>query len=189
MVAISIKTGKIRTKVKVKGAKFLNDVAVGADGTVYVSDTMGGKIFSMKGGKASVFAEGEGLESPNGLLVQDGKLVVAAWGSGLAPDWSTKTPGHLYSLDLITKEKKTITAEPLGNLDGIEVDNMANYLVSDWNAGKVFKVSREGKAELLFYGFKGAADIAFVPGKNLLIVPRMGENLITAFNLSEYPLN
>ena len=77
--------------------KFLNDVAVGADGTVYVSDMMASKIYAIKDGKASVFAEGEQLEYPNGLFVEGERLVVGGWGKPEA-DFSTKVPGRLYML-------------------------------------------------------------------------------------------
>ena len=69
---------------------------MGADGTVYASDTMASKIFAIKDGKASVFAEGEQLEYPNGLFVDGERLIVGGWGKPEA-DFSTKVPGQLYS--------------------------------------------------------------------------------------------
>src|SRR5204862_7804565 len=44
VVGIDIATGRVASKLKIDGAQFLNDVAVGDDGTVYVSDTMSSKI-------------------------------------------------------------------------------------------------------------------------------------------------
>src|SRR5262245_6998455 len=80
IVGIDMASGKIKSKVNVKGAMFLNDVAVADDGTVYVSDMMGNKIYALKDGKVSVFAEGEQLEWPNGLLVEGDSLIVGGWG-------------------------------------------------------------------------------------------------------------
>ena len=40
VIGIDIASAKENARVKIDGAKFLNDVAVGADGTVYVSDMM-----------------------------------------------------------------------------------------------------------------------------------------------------
>src|SRR5262245_14546513 len=110
IVAVDMASAKV-TKTKVKDAKFLNDIAVGADGTVYVTDMMGNKIYSLKGGKVAVVAEGEDLEYPNGLLVEGDSLVVGGWGKPEA-DFSTKVPGHLFKLDLKTKKKTLITQEP-----------------------------------------------------------------------------
>ena len=80
VAGIDMTTGMIAARIKVDGAKFLNDVACGPDGTVYVSDTVASKIYAVKDGKAAVFAEGEDLEYPNGLLVVGNRLVVGGWG-------------------------------------------------------------------------------------------------------------
>ncbi len=183
VVSIEIPTGKIKSKVAVKGAKFLNDVAVGPKGEVYVSDMLTGKIHVIRGGKASVFMAGDKLESPNGLLVVDGKLFVAGWGEKMKPDFSTKTPGHLYSLDLATKKKTLVTLQPLGHLDGLERREDGSFVVTDWMAGKVYSVGADGKSQVLLEGFKGAADIGIIPESKTLIVPRMGENQVTAYHL------
>ena len=96
VIGIDIASAKENARVKIDGAKFLNDVAVGADGTVYVSDMMASRIYAIKDGKATVFAEGEQLEYPNGLFAEGERLVVGGWGSKPAADFSTKVPGQLY---------------------------------------------------------------------------------------------
>src|ERR1041384_1238774 len=78
--AINKKTGASMADVPVKGATFLNDVAIGPDGAVYVTDT--GIMFDAKGaithpgvnrifriaaGKVTTVAEGDSLRNPNGL--------------------------------------------------------------------------------------------------------------------------
>ena len=87
-------------------------MATAPDGSVYVSDTLTSKIHLIKDGKFSTFAEGEQLEYPNGLLVEGGNLVVAAWGKPEA-DFSTKVPGRLYRLNLATGAKTLITTRRL----------------------------------------------------------------------------
>ena len=96
VIGIDIASAKENARVKIDGAKFLNDVAVGADGTVYVSDMMASRIYAIKDGKATVFAEGEQLEYPNGLFVEGERLIVGGWGSKPAADFTTKVPGRLY---------------------------------------------------------------------------------------------
>lgn len=182
VVSISLADGKIVDRIAIEGAKFLNDVAAGPDGTVYVSDMPESKIYAISGGKATLFAEGEQLESPNGLLVDGDRLLLAAW--GYAADFMPKTPGRLLSLDLKTKQVTPITKTPTGNLDGIELDGQGGYVVTDWVAGKVFHISAGGEARLVAQFAKGTADHAYLPKEKLLILPHMMENRVVAYDLA-----
>ena len=186
VLSIDIATGKITRRIQVRGAKFLNDVAIDTIGTVFVSDMLGAKIYQIVNNTVGTFFEGPLLEGPNGLLVQDNKLVIACWGKPEA-DFSTKVAGRLMKIDLKTKVVEYVTSKPLGNLDGLEIDGKGNYLVSDWMAGKVYSITPAGKVQLLFMGMKGSADIGFIPETQTLVIPRMNENQITAFDMTKYP--
>lgn len=185
LVAIDVAKGEISQRVKIAGAKFLNDVACGADGTVYVADMPASRIYQWREGKVSVFAEGEDLECPNGLLVDGDRLLIGGWGRNIQEDFSTRTPGRLLALDLQTKKVTPITPQPLGNLDGIERDGRGGYLVTDWIAGKVFHVSSAGQAQLILALPKGTADHAFLVPSQRLILPQMLENRVTAYDLGK----
>jgi len=180
LVAIDISSGTILSKITIPTAKFLNDIAITPEQILYVSDTIGGAIYEVKHNNVSVFMKGEELESPNGLLYKDGKLYVAAWGKGLAKDWSTKTPGNLYVIDVASKKIKVLTKFPLGNLDGLELDAKGNFLTSDWVAGKIYRILKDGEAKLILEGKKGIADLGFVPSENLIIYPQMLLNKVVA---------
>jgi hypothetical protein len=184
VVGIDIASAKITSRTKIDGAMFLNDVAVGSDGTVYVSDTFGNKIHAVRDGKATVFAEGEQLEWPNGLLVDGNRLIVGGWGKP-KPDFSTEVPGRLFALDLTTKQKTLITPKPFANIDGIELDGRGGYIISDYMQGKVMQVSATGEVRDLRQFKPGAADIGFVSGTNVLLVPHMNENMVASYDLSD----
>ncbi|MDY0167068.1 MAG: hypothetical protein RBS80_11025 [Thermoguttaceae bacterium] len=181
LVGIDIAQGRIRQTVEVEGAQFLNDVAVDEDGAVYMSDMLANKIYRYKDDRLSLLAAGDHLESPNGLLVHGDRLAVAAWGSGIQDDFSTKILGRLFSLSLDGKDKRLITPEPSGNFDGVEAVGDKGYLASDWVAGKVFFVSPDGAKRLILQLPRGAADLGYLPRQRLLIVPQMLENRVTAF--------
>lgn len=181
IVAIDIKKGTIVQQIVCRDARFLNDVACGPDGSVYVADTLGSKIYRYRDGHLSVFAEGRELESPNGLVVDGERLVVAGW--GFTTDFSTSTPGRLFWLHLKTRKKHLISRQPLGNLDGVATDGQGGYLVTDWVAGKVLHVTADGTSSVLYQLAQGLADLAFLPEANLLILPQMNENKLTAVEM------
>lgn len=185
LVAIDLQTAQIISKIKIPGATFLNDVAIAEDGRVFVSDTLNSKIYMVHNGQVSSFAGQLDLESPNGLLVQNNQLIVAAWGPMQDPaTFSTKRPGHLYAIDLAAPNKDLIVRNPLGNLDGVESTVMGNLLVSDYNAGEVFQVDRNtGKSHKVLSGLEASADIGYIPERNLLLVPNLTQSTITAYQL------
>jgi hypothetical protein len=185
ILGFDMATGKQTSKVTVKGAGFLNDVAVGADGTVYVSDMMGNKIYALKGGKLSVAAEGEELlEHPNGLLVEGESLVVGGWGSKPKDDFTTDVKGRLFRIDLKTKMKTLITPEPTANIDGLESDGSGGYILSDYLAGTILHVSADGKVKTLTTFMPSTADIGYSPAQKRLFIPHMNQNKITAYDIS-----
>lgn len=185
VIGIDVTSAKENARIKIDGAVFLNDVAVGADGTVYVSDMMANKIYAIKDGKATVFAEGEQLEYPNGLFAEGERLVVGGWGSKPAADFTTKVPGHLYSLDLKTKQKTLITKQPLGNIDGVEQEARGGYLVTDYIAGKLIQVSPTGQSRVVRTFKPGLADHTFLYAQgDILIAPHMNENTVAAYDVS-----
>jgi hypothetical protein len=81
VVGIDIATARITSRVRIEGAQFLNDLATAPDGTVYVTDSFGARIYQVKDGKASVFVEGpEVVETGNGVLVDGRRLVLGTIG-------------------------------------------------------------------------------------------------------------
>ena len=184
LVVVDITRAKVKTRLKAPGAVFLNDVAVGAAGEVYVSDTMESALYRCTAdGACEVFLKTPKLEGPNGLLVEGDHLVVAAWGVITDPaTFGTKTPGRLLLVDLKTRAITPIGDKPMGNLDGLEKDGQ-DFLVTDWVAGKLFRITRGGEVTVLKEGLKNAADIGYDPARKLLAVPEMGAGDIQILHL------
>jgi hypothetical protein len=185
LVVIDVPGARIRTRLAAPGAKFLNDVAVGPAGEVYVSDTIGNAIYRCALA-CEVFVRSEKLECPNGLLVEGRRLLVAAWGTITDPvTFGTSTPGRLLAVDLKTKTIEPLgNGRPVGNLDGLEKYG-ADYLVTDFTAGKLLRVSKSGVATVLKDGFKDSADIGYDPARKIVAVPEMSGGVVRLLRLGK----
>jgi sugar lactone lactonase YvrE len=172
------KTGALITSVKAPGAKFLNDITAGPDGTLYVTDTGLGprfshpgpdRIYQIKGGKATVALESKDLAGPNGIAYMDEALLIAPFlGTNLVA-WS---PGE--------KTVRTIGSGP-GQQDGIEILPDNRLLVTSWADSSLF-VLDDGKATRIAYPVPSPADIGF-DGKSRVAVPLLMENRVEFWEL------
>jgi sugar lactone lactonase YvrE len=181
LVAIDLNQGKVIKRYDAKDAKFLNDVTADSAGNVYVSDTFVDRIYCLCDGKFDLWLHTADLMSPNGLFAEDHRLLVAGWGIR-TEGFTTTTLGHLKA---VTYNDKKITSvgdgKPLGNLDGLEADGKDGYYVTDWMAGKLFHLDVTGKAAELMHLKQGAADLAYLVEKKLLVIPMMNDNELRAF--------
>lgn len=182
LVEIDVKSGAILAKYEAPGSVFLNDLAADDNGHIYVSDSSTSTIWRFAGGKLEKWIEGPELKFPNGLHVQGDKLIVAAWG---APGTSAQKSEASNLIEIAIADKKVSNlgdGTPVGNLDGIEPEG-DDFIVSDWVAGKVFRIAKSGKANLLLTLTQGTADIGYVPAEKLLIVPLMMSDKVVAYKL------
>ena len=104
LVALDLRTGVVRRKLSLSdGHKhLLNDVAVGDDGTVYVTDSEAGAVLrAAGGGDLRTFVPAGALDYPNGIAFARARLYVAH-SPGLviaAPDGSTRAVGVAPGVD------------------------------------------------------------------------------------------
>ena len=183
LVEIDTATGKILAKYEAPGAKFLNDTAVDKDGNIYVSDMVTSVIWRLSGGKFESWLESPALINPNGLYVEGETLIVAAWGV-MTDGFATKVPGHMLQVSLKDKSVKDLgNGTPVGNLDGLEPLDADSFLVSDWMAGKLYKIARSGEATLLLTLSPGSADLGYDPATKTVFMPLMKDDKVAAFKL------
>lgn len=182
LVEIDTRTGRIENRYDAPGSVFLNDTAVDENGNVYVSDIAKKKIWQMKDGKMSVWYEKDDLMHPNGLrVIQGNKLLVAGWGKDMQDDGSTKVLGNLLTIDLNTKELKSLgSGEPVGNLDGLERDAHGGFLVTDFMKGALMRVGKDGSSEMLMDLNAGSADLDVNMNGHLAVVPVMMDDNVRA---------
>lgn len=183
LIEINVASGEIAKRHEAKGAVFLNDVAVGEDGTVYISDTPMNTIWRLKDGTLEPWLANDALNGPNGLLPQGDKLIVASFGK-LPGEGQKQELGGLLVVDLEDQSvSKLGSGEPIGNLDGLQLLQPGVYLVTDWAAGVLYRVDAKGKADRLIKLSKGSADLIYLPDKKIVLIPIMLNNSLVAYAL------
>ncbi len=185
LVAVDLATATVSASYLVEDAKFLNDVAVGDDGAVYVSDMMLDRIHRLHNGEFQIWLESPSLESPNGLLVEGDRLILGSWGS-MVEGFSTEVAGHLKAISLVDQSITSLgSGEPVGNLDGVESDGMGGYYVTDWVAGKLYQFTPAGVPMLRLELEQGMADHEVLVNRRLIVLPMMKGDKVLAYQFGE----
>ena len=182
LVVIDIPTATVTDRYKVDDAKFLNDVAATSSGDVFVSDMVLNRIHRLSGNAFSIWLESPQLENPNGLLVENDYLILGAWGN-MVDGFATPIPGHLKRISIADKSITSMGGAPIGNLDGVESNQAGEYYVTDWMAGKLFRVNKKGQTHLLLELEQGMADLDVVMEQKLILLPMMKTNKLLGYTI------
>ena len=192
VVGLNLDNPSDRIVHPIDGAISLNDLATDSSGHAYLSDSMNSRVVRVD------LATGENStyistlpSSPNGVLVQGDRLYIASWGvmsdrPEERAEWITKTAGDLYWVSLKdSKKSRHIIVPELGNLDGVEIDQKGNIYVSDWESGKLYKISSGTKTVIGLgqYG-QGLADIGLNSLTGELVLPVMLSSEVLFFTPS-----
>jgi sugar lactone lactonase YvrE len=165
--SFDLATGRPMSNVEVQGATSFNDLAVAADGTIYMSQTGSAdgsvpeRVYRLQpDGTSSVFVDGAPLSRPNGVALDgEGNVVVVNVGSA---DVQTFSP----SAQLLRTEQSL----DAGN-DGLVVMPDGTKYVSSVREGTVARL-RPGRApELIASGIPSAASMCYDPQQNQLVIP------------------
>jgi sugar lactone lactonase YvrE len=153
---------------------FLNDVAPGPDGALYVTDTGRNLIYRISGGTFTRALEHRSLGAPNGITWDaDGqRFIVVPYGGG-----------H----DIFAWQQGGTRLEKIGNTDGAKFDG-----VEVLSGGRILVASQGDSSLHLFSGGRGApiirttgapADIAVDTKRNRVAVPYISLDRVDIWQL------
>ena len=177
-VEISLADGKVLTRHEDPTAKFMNDVAAGPDGTIWVSDSFTNRLYRLAGGKFEVWLENPDLDSPNGLYIEPDRVIVGS----LGVFGEKGRPGRLLSVSMKDKSV-TVLKDAVANLDAVETDGAGGYYLTDWPGGRILHYSSGGELSTVLTLTAGTADMDVVLSKGMIYLPRMMDGKLAAFTL------
>ena len=189
MRAINRKTGVaiISLDFRPYNALQLNDVTIGGDDAMYITDTGilmtdkgviykgADKIFQVKDGKISVIAAGAGLMRPNGITWDKEKnhLVVVSF-----------DPFHSQMYTFSPGGQRQLLAKGNGKFDGIEPVGGGRFMVASWNDSSV-RLLGNGMNRRIASNIQSPADIGYDTKRNRLAVPTGPLNQVQLWQLPE----
>jgi sugar lactone lactonase YvrE len=174
VVEIDAESGEILKRHPIPDAGFLNDIAIDAAGTMYVSDSRNSVIFRYEDGGFTEWLKSDDIQNPNGIQVDGNRLLVGNNGDN-----------RLKAVELGTREVTTVAQLTQGFIDGVEVDGDGNYIVSHWE-GRVYRISPAGEiVKILDTSVVGTscADLEYIKGQGLIVIPTFRGNSVVAYEL------
>jgi hypothetical protein len=168
-------TGARANEVCIDSASMLNDIAVGPEGSIFVTDSgfregAGGafeatgtdavyRLTMREGSRGATIARDPDLGMPNGIAIGSRGIFVVTFGSGEVLRF---TPNG---------EKTVVMAGGDRQLDGIVFDNAGGFLFSSWAESAVYHVDGSGQVHTILTDVESPADIGYDPRRNRVLVP------------------
>ena len=166
-----------------KNVNFLNDVVVGGDGALYLTDTGlrldeagnltptgGDRVYRLAGRTMTEEVRGDRLAQPNGIAFDsvNNRFILAPVGG---PDVQIWQPGALPE----------VLATGPGGYDGVEILN-GRVFVTSW-ADSAVHVIENGRMRPYIRNLRAPADLGIDTRRNVLAVPRFMDGRVEYYKL------
>jgi sugar lactone lactonase YvrE len=148
---------------------FLMDVTAGPAGLLYVSDQQSNSIYRIEseaGHRVSLVVHDDRLAGPAGLAVhpKTNHLMAVSWDKGKILEITPE--GQLTEL-----VSNGFFTSRFQNLSGIDFDRWGNMYVSDFTKGKIWRMTRDNRFQVIAEYLPAPADISIHRAGNLILVP------------------
>ena len=180
LVVIDVEKQVITARYPLPKAIVLNGLDVAEDGTLFVGDWLGNKVYTLEDNGLELWYENSKLNNPNGLFVANGYVYIGSWGQNPGADFTTETSGTFLRVSIKTKKLEVLNeGKPWMNLDGIHETKSGDFLITDFIKGELLTMSKKGKLKKTFDLEPSAADFFYAEEKGLIVVPYlMGQKVV-----------
>jgi len=147
----------------------LTDVVASPTGLLYVTDQMANAIYRVTptdNHRVDLLIQDSRLAGPAGIAIhpKTNHLITVSWEKGkileITPD------GQLTEL-----EPNGFFTSRFQNLSGVDFDRWGNMYVSDFTKGKVWRMTRDHRFQVIAEHLPAPADIGIDRANNLILVP------------------
>lgn len=172
-------SGAQKPSIPIPGATFLNDVAVGPDGVIHVTDSGFAPGFTatatdaiwrveITGGtpKLVTLARGEELAHPNGLCSGARDLFCVDWEKGE------------FVMISATGKREAPLKLPHKQLDGLVRTETARWFASSWEGRCIYEISPKGDVTARIKEIDQPADIGYDAKRSRLLIPLFGSDSV-----------
>ena len=152
------------------GVKRLKGLAFDDESNLYVSDVLANAIYKIETGndhKISFFKNDNRLGNPSGMVYDSvrKRLIVV-----------TRATGEILAVGM-NRNISIVMQKTFKNLHGIEWGREDDLLVSDESAGKIYRIKKFSRTEIVRENILTPAGISFDYARNLILVPSSKGNL------------
>lgn len=185
-------SGEPLGSIEIPGSRYLSDVALAADGTLYVSDvgsdpnvaalaeSAADAVYQVSpAGVVGVVARRPDLGGPYALVADEKGLWVTCTGTSelllLIPDGRGAPARDAGRLPLPGAAPRGIARMPDGTL-----------LISSWTAGAVYRGFHDGPFATVVTGLESPADLGYDTKRERMLIPLFNGHALAVFELSPF---